>query len=158
MNLRANWIWRSGMVVLTKVPAMPLAAPVPSKMSLLPSPTCGGAKLAWFMMLKISIRNWTLKFSEIRFTRLFLNTEKSRFVIPGPIKMLRPALPRMLKHARGESHGMGGTGGVALGSPRIGAPRLGGAGSQFAVQNASFGAVGTPNHSVFISMSALPGF
>jgi len=38
-------------------------------------------------MLKISARNCTLKFSEIRLMRLFLKTEKSKFVIPGPIKM-----------------------------------------------------------------------
>src|SRR6266478_2980512 len=142
MNLRANWIWRSGMVVLTKVPAMPLAAPVPSKMSLLPSPTCGGAKLAWFMMLKISMRNWTLKFSEIRFTRLFLNTEKSRFVIPGPIKILRPALPRRLKHTKG---GMPLPGPPGLFGSVI-APKVGGLGLQLAFQNAELGAVGSWKH------------
>src|SRR5260370_10674028 len=150
MNFRAKGIWRCGMVVRTKATAMPLEAPVPSKMSLVPSPTCGGAKLAWFMMLKISMRNWTLKFSEMRFTRLFLNTEKSRLVMPGPIRILRPALPRRLKHARGESHGTGGVGGLVVASPRIGVPRLGGAGSQLAVQNASFGAVGTAKHWVLM--------
>src|SRR6266436_795144 len=126
------------MVVLSNAPAMPLEAPVPSKMSVLPSPGPGGAKLAWFMMLKISMRNCTLKFSEMRFIRLFLNTEKSRLVMPGPTRMLRPALPRRLKHARGDKGG-------ALGSP-MGTPRLGGAGSQFAFQKAASGAVGMAKH------------
>src|SRR5258708_1877240 len=101
-------------------------------------------------MLKISMRNCTLKVSEIRFMRLFLNTEKSRLVLPGPIKMLRPALPRRLKHARGESHGTGGVGGLVVASPGIGVLRLGGAGSQLAVKNASLGAVGTAKHWVLM--------
>src|SRR5882757_3499367 len=96
----------------------------------------GGAKLAWFKMLKISARNCTLKFSEIRLMRLFLKTEKSKFVIPGPIKMFRPALPRRLKHLRSP----GGSG----------PPKVGGAGSQCAVQNAISGAVGTAKHWVLI--------
>src|SRR5882757_7343812 len=44
----------------------------------------GGAKLAWFKMLKISARNCTLKFSEIRLMWLFLKIEKSKLVMPGP--------------------------------------------------------------------------
>src|SRR5438445_8401702 len=98
----------------------------------------GGAKLAWFIMLKISARNCALKFSEILLMRLFLNTEKSRDVMPGPIKILRPALPRRLKHLRSPA-----------GS---GPPKVGGAGSQFAVQKAIYGAVGTAEHGDMIEL------
>src|SRR6266404_1740185 len=108
INLIANWICRSGIVVLVSKPAEPLSVPSDKKMSLL-SGTVGGAKLGWFMMLNISTRNCTLKFSEIRLMLLFLKTEKSKLVMPGPIKMLRPALPRRLKHCR--------LGGVAVRSP-----------------------------------------
>src|SRR5260370_24323957 len=149
MNLIGNWICRSGVVVLTNAPAMPLEAPGQSKMSLLPSPTCGGAKLAWFMMLKISMRNWTLKFSEMRFTRLFLNTEKSRLAMPGPIRILRPALPLRLKHC-GNTAGTGvgfGFAGVGIGW------RLGGNWSQFAFQKAMSGAVGTTKHCVLMEFA-----
>src|SRR5260370_38875797 len=85
-------------------PATPVSAPVPSKMSVL-SGVMGGAKLGWLRRLKISARNWTLKFSEILLMWLFLNTEKSNPVMPGLIKILRPALPRRLKQARGGSQG-----------------------------------------------------
>ena len=89
----------------------------------------GGAKFAWFMMLKISARNCTLKFSEMRLMRLFLKTEKSRFVMPGPIKMFRPALPRRLKHCR------------LVVSPPV---------QLFAVQKAALGAVGMAKHCVLM--------
>ena len=72
-------------------------APLESKMSVWSGVT-GTAKLAWFRMLKISARNCTLKLSEILLIGLFLNSEKSRFVRPGPVRMLRPALPRRLIH------------------------------------------------------------
>src|SRR5216684_2292638 len=39
-----------------------------------------------------------LKLSEIFLIEWFLNTEKSRFDVPGPVKRLRPAVPRRLKH------------------------------------------------------------
>src|SRR6266404_4389732 len=109
-------------------------------MSLL-SGTVGGAKLGWFMMLNISTRNCTLKFSEIRLMLLFLKTEKSKLVMPGPIKMLRPALPRRLKHCR--------LGGVAVRSPPC---------QLFAVKNAASGAVGMAKHSVLIYLFRFPGF
>src|SRR5690242_15937488 len=131
MNLIANWICRSGIVVLVSRPAPPLNVPSDKKISEL-SGTVGGAKLGWFRMLKISARNCTLKFSDMRLMRLFLKTEKSKFVMPGPIKMFRPALPRRLKHLRSPA-----------GS---GPPKVGGAGSQFAVQKAISGAVGTAKH------------
>src|SRR5437588_10341768 len=111
-------------------------------MSVLPSPTWGGAKFGWFRMLKISIRNCTLKFSEIRLMRLFLNTEKSRLVMPGPFMILRPALPRRLKHCGNVARNVG-----ALGSFGW---EFGGAGSQFAVQNAMSGAVGIAKHCVLM--------
>src|SRR5260221_2118537 len=72
------------------------------------SGTVGRAKLGWFMMLNISTRNCTLKFSEILLMWLFLNTEKSKLVIPGPIMMLRPALPRRLKQSGGVACTRGG--------------------------------------------------
>src|ERR1700720_1239837 len=138
----ANWICRSGTVVLTKSPAVPplttvgeSEAPVASNMSVLPSPGPGGAKLGWLRILKISIRNWTLKFSEILRIWLFLKTEKSRLVTPGPTRLLRPALPRRLKHCS------------EAGS--TGPARLGGAGSQFAFQKAASGAVGIAKHCGF---------
>src|SRR5579872_416021 len=56
----------------------------------------GEAKFARLKMLKISARNCALKVSEIRFTRLFLKTEKSSLDRPGPITALRPRSPRRL--------------------------------------------------------------
>src|SRR5713226_5660944 len=50
------------------------------------------------MTLKNSARNCTLKLSEIFLIEWFLNTEKSRFDVPGPVNRLRPAVPRRLKH------------------------------------------------------------
>src|SRR5580704_7112784 len=122
----ANCICRLGIVVRTRAPAVPAegASDVPfgAKISVLPSPGPGGAKLGWFMILNISKRNWMLKSSEILVMRLFLNTEKSRLVTPGPIRTLRPELPRRLKQRRSPG-------------PR-GAPSVGGAGSQFASKKA----------------------
>jgi hypothetical protein len=84
-------------VVEVSKPATPVGDPLESKMSVL-SGAMGTAKLARFRMLKNSARNCTLKFSEILLIGLFLNTEKSRFESPGPVRMLRPALPLRLKH------------------------------------------------------------
>src|SRR5215469_431489 len=100
-------------------------------------------------MLKISMRNCTLKSSEIRLMWLFLNTEKSRLVIPGPMRMLRPELPRRLKHCGKEAR----TGGVPEGFWA-----LGGAGSQFAFQKFVSGAEGTEKHCVLMYVAELPGF
>src|SRR5712692_8130503 len=44
-------------------------------------------------MLKNSARNCTLKVSEILGTWVFLNTEKSTVLSPGPYKLFRPGLP-----------------------------------------------------------------
>src|ERR1700730_3693650 len=92
----------------------------------------GTAKLARFSTLKASARNCTLKLSEILLIGLFLNTERSRLEVPGPIRMLRPLFPRRLKHASGERP-----------DPAIGPPRVGGAGSQLFAQKVGSGAVGT---------------
>src|SRR5216684_3770115 len=120
---------------------MPVGAPVESKISVLSGVT-GTEKLAWFSTLKNSARNCTLKFSEILRTRLFLKIEKSRFVSPGPIRILRPALPRRLKHC-GKTAGTGGSVG-SLGW------MLGGNGLQFAFQKAKSGALGTAKHWVLM--------
>src|SRR5260370_10087405 len=114
------------MVVLTKRPAFPPLprsgdrdTPVASKMSVLASvAVSGGAKFAWLRILNISTRNCTLKFSEILLMWLFLNTEKSKLVIPGPIMMLRPALPRRLKQSGGVTCTGGGGVGPCLGGAR----------------------------------------
>src|ERR1700730_13496920 len=99
-------------------------------------------------MLKTSTRNCALKVSEILLKELFLNNEKSRFVRPGPYTTLRPEVPDRLKHASGGSQaGAGLPKLAATGLPGLSGsnpyPRLGGAGSQFASQNALSGAVGT---------------
>src|SRR5438093_12316227 len=60
--------------------------------------TGGGAKLARLKRLKNSVRNCTLKLSEILGMQLFLNAEKSKFTSPGPIRVVRPSLPRALGH------------------------------------------------------------
>src|ERR1700674_4204545 len=95
----------------------------------------GTEKFARFKILKNSARNCTLKSSEIRLTWLFLNTEKSRFAVPGPIRILRPALPLRLKHC-GK--------GTPLG------PVPGGIGSHLAIQKAILGALGIAKHWVLM--------
>src|SRR6266404_9848955 len=113
------------MVVLVSNPATPVGVPSEKKMSVL-SGVVGGAKLAWFKMLKISARNCTLKFSEIRLMWLFLKMEKSKLVMPGPVKIFRPALPRRLGQVRSVTP-----------SPPW---------QLFAAQKAASGAVGTAKH------------
>src|ERR1700694_4175202 len=127
MILSANCISLAVVVVELSKPATPVGVPVESKMSVLSGET-GTAKFAWFKMLKTSARNCTLKDSDIFLTWLFLNTEKSRFIVPGPVRMLRPALPRRLKHWS-----------------EVASPPL-----QFACQKARLGAVGTAKHSVLM--------
>src|ERR1700730_15524165 len=97
MSLRANCISLAVVDVEVNKPATPVEAPLESKMSVLSGVT-GKAKFARFKMLKNSARNCTLKLSEILLIELFLNTEKSKFDVPGPVKILRPELPRRLKH------------------------------------------------------------
>jgi hypothetical protein len=83
-------------MVDVSAPAAEFEVPSALKMSVLSGAT-GTAKLAWFKILKISARNCTWKVSEILDTEKFLKTEKSKFVRPGPIKILRPAFPPRLK-------------------------------------------------------------
>jgi len=66
--------------------------------------------------------------------RLFLKTEKSKDVMPGPIRILRPALPLRLKHCK-----------------EVASPPM-----QFAFQNARSGAVGMAKQSVLMYLSGLP--
>ncbi len=92
MNFNANCICRELVEVDDIKPALVFVPPVPVK-------TCravgaGGAKFAWFAMLKTSQRNYALNVSEIRWIGLFLNNEKSMSWRPGPISVLRPPLPR----------------------------------------------------------------
>ena len=61
-------------------------------------------------------------------------------MMPGPVSELRPTLPRRLKHS----------GGGARNAPLPFGCALGGAGSQFAFQNAKLGAVGTVKQSVLM--------
>src|ERR1700694_5457664 len=64
MNFSANWISLDVVVVEVNKPAIPFAAPVESKMSVLPG-VSGVAKFARFKILKTSALNCTLKVSEI---------------------------------------------------------------------------------------------
>src|SRR5258708_22674319 len=121
-------------VVTVEVMTPPFGSRPPDAVKMLSFVITGSWKLARFKTLKTSKRNWALKLSEILGMGLFLNNEVSRFTKPGPRRMFRPTLPRRLKHLRSP-----------LGS---GPPKLGGAGSQFAVQKAGLGAVGTAKHSV----------
>src|SRR5205807_8059347 len=113
-----------------------------SRMTVRNTAVISKAKFARFRTLKNSARNCTLKLSEILLIELFLNSEKSRFIRPGLVKMLRPELPRRLKHCRGAA-----LNGGALGSLGW---ALGGCGSQFAFQNAKSGAVDTAKHWVLM--------
>src|SRR3984893_12837342 len=137
MIFSANWISLAVVVVEVSNPATPVGAPVESKMSVLSGVT-GTAKFAWFKMLKISARNCTLNDSDILLTGLFLNTEKSRFIVPGPVKIFRPALPRRLKHC-----GYG----TVTGLP---SESVNGCGSQLALQKSIFGADGIAKHWVLM--------
>src|SRR5215831_4247306 len=51
----------------------------------------GCPRFAWLKMSKISVLNWTRKFSLIL---VFLRTEKSAFLKSGPVMTFRPRLPR----------------------------------------------------------------
>src|ERR1700674_4655442 len=107
-------------------------------MFVLPSPKLGTEKLAWFRTLKNSARNCTLKLSEILLMGLFLKIEKSRFARPRPVRILRSALPRKLKHCRGKT------------GPRLPSESVNGVGSQLAFQKAILGAEGTLKHWVLM--------
>ena len=51
----------------------------------------GCPRLAWLKRSKISVRNWMRKLSVIL---VFLRTEKSAFLKPGPVMTFRPKLPK----------------------------------------------------------------
>src|ERR1700739_465618 len=109
INFSANWISLPGVAVgPVSTPAVGDGLPVPSKMSVRNRAVDGRAKLARFRTSKNSARNCTLKLSEILLIVLFLNTEKSRFIRPGPVTLLRPELPRRLKHSNGGRRAGGG--------------------------------------------------
>src|SRR2546425_1097233 len=92
MNFSANCICRELVVVDDSTPAVAFGAPADVKICR--AAGAGGAKLAWFAMLKTSQRNCALNVSEIRRIGLFLNNEKSMSLRPGPITVLRPPSPR----------------------------------------------------------------
>src|SRR5882672_149937 len=94
-------------------------------------------------MLKNSARNWTLKESEMRLMRLFLKIEKSRFTRPGPINVLRPKLPRRLRHVLGSGTGCRVAGSVLMTLTQLAA--MPGA------------AAGTAKHCVRIWLLGFPG-
>src|SRR6202022_2050248 len=101
------------------------------------------------MTLKNSARNCTLKPSEIFLIDRFLNTEKSKFVVPGPVKRLRPAFPRRLKQSRGLALNWGAVGSLGC--------AFGGDGSQLFNQKLLSGAAGTVKHSVLTYLLGFPG-
>src|ERR1700730_10669553 len=83
-SLRPNWIWREVVEVLVMAPAVGLT---PDGVKATP---LGVLKLARFSRLKSSARNCRLRPSRIRVS---LNVEKSQGASPGPMRVLRPALP-----------------------------------------------------------------
>src|SRR5215472_1299902 len=92
MIFNANWICRDVVDVPVRIPADVSGASVCEK-------TCrlvdtGGLKFEWLITLNSSARNCRLKLSEMRRIWLFLKREVSSPNSPGPIAMLRPALPR----------------------------------------------------------------
>src|SRR5258708_37649460 len=99
------------------------------------------------MMLNISTRNCRLKPSDIFLMGMFLNTEKSRLAIPGPISVFLPELPLRLKQTSGgRGAPKAGGGGLLARGGLFGSvigPRFGGFGSQLAFQKAKSGAVGS---------------
>src|SRR5690349_12548483 len=85
----ANWICREVVDVESTKPAPPTGAPVPSKIILL---SVGGLKLGRLRILKNSVRNCTLKVSEILLIGLFLNSDMSKVPRPGPTRVFLPEL------------------------------------------------------------------
>ena len=81
---------REGVVVALIAPAPGTGFPVLSNTVLF---AMGGAKLARLRMLNASALNCTLDLSEIPAMGKFLSTAKSRFMSPGPIKLLRRRFP-----------------------------------------------------------------
>src|SRR6516162_11097900 len=97
------------------------------------------------MMLNISTRNCMLKASEIFLIGIFLNTEKSRPVMPGPMTVFRPEFPLRLKQTSAGRDAPEAVCGGFIGSVIV-EPRLGGLGMQLAFQKSVVGAVGSAKH------------
>src|SRR6266851_4124017 len=93
MTFTANWICLEVVDVESINPAPATGAPDPSKIILL---SVGGLKLGRLRILKNSVRNCTLKVSEILLIGLFLNNDMSKVARPGPIRVFRPELTRRL--------------------------------------------------------------
>src|SRR6267143_2552811 len=89
----ANWTCLEVVDVESTKPAPPTGAPDPSKIILLP---VGGLTFGRLRMLKNSVRNCTLKVSEILLIGLFLNNDMSKVTRPGPIRVFRPELTSRL--------------------------------------------------------------
>jgi hypothetical protein len=107
ISFMANWICLDG--VITPAPGM--AAPVASNSALKSS---GGEKFGWLNILKTSTRNCALKVSDILLIRLFLNSDISKLISPGPVNWLRLELPRRFAQVPGMP-GLPGSGGFAVG-------------------------------------------
>ena len=56
----------------------------------------GDVKFEWLRALNISIRSCALNDSEIFAMGMFLNSDKSKAISPGPINELRPESPSRL--------------------------------------------------------------
>jgi hypothetical protein len=90
VNFKANWICRDVVFVKLKTPALPIGLPDESMMTRL---SFGDVKLGRLKMLKNSVRNCALNVSEIFGIGMFLKSEKSILMRPGPITEFRPAFP-----------------------------------------------------------------
>src|ERR1700739_288065 len=64
----------------------------------------GGERLTRLVQLKHSIRNCTSEDSEILLMGMVLNKEKSSATSPGPMSVLRPALPYWVLGFGGVKH------------------------------------------------------
>src|ERR1700730_19117688 len=64
----------------------------------------GGARLTRLVQLKHSMRNCTSEDSEIFFSGMVLNKEKSNATSPGPMSVLRPASPYWVLGFGGVKH------------------------------------------------------
>src|ERR1700682_4617962 len=102
-NFSANWICREVVVVVVIWPADGFRAPVPLP-SIISLWATGGERLTRLVQLKHSIRNCTSEDSEIFLRGMVLNKEKSNAISPGPMSVLRPALPYWVLGFGGVKH------------------------------------------------------
>src|SRR6267378_5029794 len=89
----ANWICLEVGDVESTTPAFATRFPSPSNIILL---LVGGLKFGRLRILKNSVRNCTLKVSEILLIGLFLNNDMSKVTRPGPTRVFRPELTSRL--------------------------------------------------------------